>query len=145
VSPVPGVTDWIALARNTVPSGTTIHGSVVVENHTGHVINLLDSHGCQPSIGVSAANATIAPGGGFSLVCIGRPLVVPAGISRIAVDVITTYSGCSARSTGSTVRPFFPRCLPHGGLANLPVGRYCAVLIGLGLALPPASAAVTLT
>jgi hypothetical protein len=100
---------------------------------------------------VPVANDTIAPGGGFSAICISRPLVLAAGVSRIAVDIITGYSGywarsgCWACSTAPTVRPSFPKCQPHGGVPNLPVGSYHAVLIGLDLALPPAGAAVTLT
>ena len=146
VTPVPGVTDRIILNRTSVPTGTTIHGSVEVDNHTGSVINLLDPHGCQPSMAVSVTSVTVAPGGGFSAVCTSRPLALAVGTTRIPVDIITSYSGCGpAGSTDSTLRPSFPECLPHGRVPNLPVGTYHAVLIGLGLALPPASSAVTLT
>lgn len=80
VTAVAGVTDRIAPERTTVPTGTTIHGLVVVDHHTGHVINLLNPQGCQPLMAISVADATIARGGEFSAVCIGRapsPAVSP--------------------------------------------------------------------
>ena len=146
VTPVSGVADRIILNRTSVPTGTTIHGAVEVYNHTGNVINLLDSHGCRPSLAVAVTSVTIAPGGGFSLMCASRPLVLAAGTSRIPVEIITSYSGCGPTvSTAPTVRRSFPECLSNGRVPNLPVGAYHAVLIGLNLALPPAIAAVTLT
>lgn len=145
-TPLPGVTDRIILDRTSVPTGTTIHGTVEVYNHTGHVINLLNPHGCRPSVGVSVTSVTVAPGGGFTAMCSSRPLFLAVGTTRIPVEIITSYSGCGpAGSTAVDVRKSFPVCLPHGIVPNLPVGSYHAVLIGLDLALPPASTAVILT
>jgi hypothetical protein len=85
-----GVTDRILLGRTTVTTGTTIRGSVEVVNNTGHVINLVDFHGCQPSMGVAMTNATIAPGIGFAAVCVARPIALASGITRMPISVTTS-------------------------------------------------------
>ncbi len=139
-----GVTDRIALARTTVPSGTVIHGTLVVENRSGHQIALLDPHGCQPSMAVALTSATLAPVVGFSAICIGRPLVLYPGATRFPADVITTALGCIPGTT-SDASASVPACLPGGGPPPLATGTYHAVLVGRGLALPPASIKVTLS
>jgi len=139
-----GVTDRIALDRTTVPSGTVIRGTLVVENRSGHQIALLDPHGCQPSMAVALTSATLAPVVGFSAVCIGRPLVLHAGANRFPADVITTALGCIPGTT-SDASASVPACLPGGGPPPLATGTYHAVLVGRGLALPPASIKVTLS
>jgi hypothetical protein len=140
-----GLTDRIVLDRIVVPTGTSIHALVVVDNHTGHSIALRDPHGCQPSMAVAVTNATIAPGVGFALVCSAQPLMLDQGITRFPVDVITTYAGCGPSTTVRSSKASLPVCLPHGGVPNLPAGSYHAVLIGLELALPQATVPVSLT
>jgi hypothetical protein len=117
----------------------------VVVNRSGHRLDLLDPHGCQPSMGVAMTNATIAPGIGFAAVCVARPLTFAVGTTRIPVEVITSYSGCAPPGSDPSRFSTIPQCLPRGGPPDLPVGTYQAVLIGTDLALPPASVAVTLT
>jgi hypothetical protein len=144
VPAVAGVTDRIVLDRTVVPAGTTVHGSVVVVNRTGHAVALLDPHGCRPSMGVAVTSATIAPGAAFSTECIGQPLVLGTGTTRYPVDVITTYPGCVPAASGDASSAT-PACLPGGGPPDLPAGSYHAVLVGLELALPQATAPVRLT
>ena len=135
-----GVTDTIVLDHPTVPTGTDIGATVVVVNRTGHAIALLDPHGCRPSLGVSVTNATVPPAVGFSLPCASAPLVLAPGTTRFPTPVITSAAGCSP-----TPAAHFPRCTAAGVPPDLPVGSYHAVLVGLELALPPASVPVTLT
>jgi hypothetical protein len=139
-----GVTDRIALDRTSVHSGTVIHGTLIVENRSGHRIALLDPHGCQPSMAIALTSATMAPVVGFSAVCIGRPLVLHTGANRFSTDVVTTALGCIP-GTASDASASVPVCLPGGGPPPLATGTYHAVLVGRGLALPPASVRVTLS
>lgn len=135
-----GVTDTIVLDHPSVPTGTALGATVVVVNRTGRVIDLLDTHGCQPSLGVSVTNASVPPAEGFTTICSSAPLVLAPGTNRFPTLVATTAAGCSP-----TPAAHLPACTAAGLPPDLPVGRYHAVLVGLALALPPASVPVTLT
>lgn len=128
-----------------MPAGTIVGGSLVVENATGSAAALRDPHGCQPSFAVALTNTAVAPGVGFSLPCINKPMLLVAGVTHLPIEVITACPGCSNGVTVPSSSRWFPRCLPHGGPPGLPAGAYHAVLIGLGLSLPPASVPVMVT
>lgn len=140
-----GVTDRIVLNRAVVPTGTTIHAVVVVVNRTGHSILLRDPHGCESAMGVAVTNATVAPGGGFTQVCRSQMFLLATGTSRLPFDVITTYAGCVPTRTARSSKASAPACLPNGGVPNLPIGTYHAVIVGSELALPQANVPVQLT
>lgn len=93
---------------------------------------------------VALTSATMAPVVGFDAVCIGRPLVLHVGANRFPTDVVTTALGCIP-GAASAASASVPACLPGGGPPPLATGTYHAVLVGRGLALPPASVRVTLS
>ena len=144
--PHEGVSDSISLASNSARAGTTIHGDLVVTNSTGSAIDLRDPHGCTPGYAVGLTNAALSAANapGFAAVCGLAALTLPPGTTRFPIDVITTYSGCTNGPTPVDGSDSLPRCTT-GGPPRLPSGRYVAVLYGLSLALPPATARVTLT
>ena len=140
-----GITDRIVLDHTVVATGTVLHGSLVVVNRSGHPISLLGPDGCQPSMSVAVTSTSIPPGAAFTQDCRSQPLVIARGETRMPIEVFTTYPGCSSGSTAPTSPPTLPACLSGNRPPPLPVGGYQAVLVGMDLALPPATVAVTLT
>jgi len=144
--PPRGVSDELVLDSTVVRAGTTIQGDLVVTNASGTAIDLRDPHGCTPDYAVGLANASLpatnAPG--FAAVCGSAALVLPPGTTRFPIGVMTMYSGCTNGPTPSGGGGGFPRCTSTGPPA-LPSGGYVAVLYGSSLALPAATARVTLT
>lgn len=144
--PPGGVSDKLVLASTVARAGTTIHGNLVVTNTSGSAIDLRDRHGCTPGYAVGLTNAGLpaANAPGFSAVCGTAALTLPPGTTRFPIEVITTYFGCTNGPTPSGGSHGLPQCI-NGGPPPLPSGRYVAVLYGSSLALPPATARVTLT
>jgi hypothetical protein len=142
----PGLTDRIVIDARSVSSGKRISAFLIVVNRSSRTVNLNEfNHGCEPSYGVALTNDEIAPQFGFTLPCLARPLSFHPGTSRLRVVVTTTYVSCLPPN-GSSVVPT-PTCVgPKNDPPGLPPGRYQAVVVGLGLALPPAKpVALTLT
>jgi hypothetical protein len=142
-----GISDRIVLDTNVARAGTPIHGDLVVTNVRGSTVELRDPHGCRPGYAVGLTGATLPAGNApaFAAVCSAEPLVLPQGTTRFPIDVITTWSGCTNGPPPTSARYRIPRCTAHGEPPPLPAGRYVAVLYGSALALPPATAPVTLT
>jgi hypothetical protein len=144
--PPEGVSDELVLASTVARAGTTIQGDLVVTNTSGSAIDLRDRHGCTPGYAVGLTNAALpaANAPGFAAVCGSAALTLPPGTTRFPIEVITTHFGCTNGPTPSGGSDRFPRCIT-GGPPPLPSRRYVAVLYGSSLALPPATARVTLT
>jgi len=140
-----GVTDHLVLDTHSVQAGTPVHGTLVVDNATGAAIDLRDPHGCRPGLAVVPANATTWYPTGFSADCQLVPLVLSVGTTSIPVTVSTTYPSCVPSRADVRGRAPATLCTPGGGLPPLPPGSYHAVLEGLSLALPQASAPLTIT
>ena len=99
-----GVTDRIALDKTTVPSGTVIHGALIVDNRSGNRIALLDPRGCQPSMAVALTSATMAPVVGFRR-GVHRPATCPPCRrepvpDRRRHDGVGLHTGCGERCLG---------------------------------------------
>jgi len=146
LQPPEGVSDRLTLASIVVRAGTTIPGDLVVINTSGSTIGLRDPHGCTPGYAVGLTNATLpaANAPGFATVCGAAALMLPPGTTKLPIEVITSYFGCANGSTPSGGRVRIRPCI-NGGPPPLAAGRYVAALYGLSLALPPATARVTLT
>lgn len=140
----PGITDALVLDHRSVPAGTTVAGAVVVTNRTGRTVSLLDPHGCRPSVGVGLVRGATFVAPGFALPCLPRAIVLPPGVTRVPVQTVTTWTSCSAH-VATAGRAGLPACRPGPRLPDLAAGRYRAVVVGLGLALPPAGTGLTVT
>jgi len=128
----PQIQTQIELASTRVTAGSIIHGTLVITNHSPSPINLTKM--CRPQYGVSLTNATMPPRVAFFDSCVEAPFVIRPGITRLGIEVLTTYGSCA--ETDQTP------CTPP----PLPTGRYEAVLVGNALPLPePTPVTVTLT
>jgi hypothetical protein len=140
----PQLTTRIVLSRTHVVEGSPIKGFVVVINR-GKLLKLWDHSGpleCTPGYAVTLTNRRFPPDAAFFADCGTRPLVIPSGVTRLPVTVITTYQGCSPSNASKTI----PKCLSGRRMPPLPAGQYRAVLVGLGLRLPaPKAVSVTLS
>jgi hypothetical protein len=136
LAPAPaGLTDRIALASTRVRAGTPIRGTLIVTNHGRKTVNL--TRACRPYLGVTLAGHGLPVVPPFPADCSGAPFLIKPGVTRLAVTVRTTYSGCT---TSKHTAVHTPACLPGNRMPPLPAGRYQAVLIGSGdLPLPPAT------
>ena len=138
-----GLTDRLVLQRTHVTAGTAIKGALVVTYRGRAPLNLnrLNPNGagltCRPQFALALTNQRIPPTVAFPQPCSQRPFLIKPGVNRLPVTVPTT---CQVSNQA-------PAC-PGGRrqLPPLPAGRYEAVLIGDGLALPaPAPVPVTLS
>jgi hypothetical protein len=140
----PQLSTRIVLSRTHVVAGSLIKGFVVVTNR-GKPIKLWDHSGslkCRPGYAVVLTNDRIPPDIAWYLDCVPRPLLIPSGVTRLPVWVMTTYLQC----WNTTAEKFVPKCLPGHRTPPLPAGQYKAVLVGMRLRLPAAKAvSVTLT
>jgi hypothetical protein len=136
LAPAPaGLADRIALSRTRVRPGTPIRGMLVVVNHGRKTVNL--NRGCRPYFGVRLAGHGLPVAAAFPADCSRAPFLIRPGVTRLAVTVRTTYSGCTS---GKHATAHMPACLPGNRMPPLPAGRYQAVLVGDGdLPLPPAT------
>jgi hypothetical protein len=140
----PKLSTRIVLSRTHVVAGSPIKGFVVVTNR-GKLLKLWDRSGpfkCTPGYAVTLTNGRFPPVANFYLDCVTRPLVIPSGVTRLPVTVITTYRGCGMYAATKSE----PKCLPGLRMPPLPAGQYRAVLVGEALRLPaPKAVSVTLT
>ena len=134
----------IVLSLTHVVAGSPIKGFVVVTNR-GKPLNLSGRSGpfeCRPGYAVVLTNDRIQPDIAWPLNCSARGLLIPSGVTRLPVTVITTYDGCDMHAATKSQ----PKCLPGFRVPPLPASTYRAVLVGAGLRLPaPKAVSVTLT
>jgi hypothetical protein len=128
-----GLTDSIHLDKTKVVAGSTVKGTLIVTNASGHTVNLL-YRGCRPNYGIALTNGTIIARPAAAASCSRSPLVLKPGVTKLPTYMITTYQSC----TSGPPSPKVPQCAANGNIPPLPAGRYLAVLDGLDLALPPA-------
>jgi hypothetical protein len=125
----------LVLPTTTVKAGGEISGQVVVENRTGHDIQL---GGCG-IFQVLLTNNTYQPSS-FWATCFTR-YTIPMGESSYPITVIAAHNWCSQSGSTGTL----PACLPNGP-PPLPPGDYQATTLEAGDALPiPAPVKVTVT
>lgn len=137
--PAGALTIRIRLPSTTLVAGATVHGTLVVTNHTHTTFNL--THGCRPHWGVGLGSSTIPFSPAFTTECASAPLLVPPGVNRLPFTLFVTYLRCLMSGTGST--PDFPACVNGNQMPPLPPGRYQAQLVSETPALSAAPVEVT--
>jgi hypothetical protein len=136
----PTLSDRIELDSTHGVAGARLRGTLVVTNRGSRPINL--TRRCYPGFLIELTNNHIASQVSFGSPCVNRALLIYPGTRRFAMTILTTEA-CTAAG-GASALPI-PTCPPTGGLPVLPPGRYRAVLVGDGVALPaPAPVTVTL-
>jgi hypothetical protein len=118
-----GLSARLEFPVTTFTAGTTVHGTLIVENHTKYDVTV-EKSGCKTTWEVTLTNARVPNNLVNDLMCsTGRTVFTP-GTNRLPFDVITTYSTC----TEGNASPRIVRCLPNRGEPLLPAGEYHAVL-----------------
>ncbi len=126
-----GLTDRLELAKTTYVAGTTIAGTLVINNRTGKVVDL-NGHRCGFTYAVGITNNGHPFKPVFTTMCVVKPFPVNPGTTRLPVSILTTSTTCSP--------------CPTEGLPVLPPGTYKTELVQpSGLPIPqPATVIVTL-
>jgi hypothetical protein len=109
----------IELSSRRVAGGTTLAGTVVVNNLTGHVVEAV---GCISVFGVVLTNDSVPPEPAW-LAC-RQTFSIPEGKSRYPVVVSASFASCTQGDPSSPTA-----CRPGTGSRPLPPGRYRAVLV----------------
>jgi hypothetical protein len=125
------MTARVVLPSRTMTAGTSISGQVLVDNTTGHAI---DVSGCGNLFQVLLTNSTYRPTVRW-LTCLQR-FTIPVGESRYEVTVQASYIECSQGPPHHGLKP----CMPAGRMPPLPPGTYHAKLFQVGnlVRVPPA-------
>lgn len=118
---VPALSARLDLPATSMRAGSTMVGTVVVENRTGHDLHVT---GCLSLFAVALTNDRVRGGVAWPT-CLER-FTLPSGSSSYAVDVVARYSSCQ----GSDCTPRTP---------PLRTGRYRAVLFRSSSVLPSAA------
>ena len=126
--------DHIELSTKRVQAGGPLTATLVIVNGSSRAINL--SSPCRPLMGAILTNKSMPPsaiGTPHPGDCLTTPLLVHPGTTHRYLGLVpTTYPDCTAQAGQQVMQ-----CPPNGKIPPLPPGRYYAVLIGDGLALPP--------
>jgi hypothetical protein len=125
------MTARVVLPSRTMTAGASMSGHVLVDNTTGHAIQV---PGCVKLFQVLLTSSTYRPTVGW-FTCLQR-FTIPAGESRYAVTVLARYSQCSQGRPQHGLKP----CRPDGRMPPLPPGTYHAKLFQVGniVRVPPA-------
>jgi hypothetical protein len=139
----PVLQDSIELKPKQVQAGGFLTATLVIVNDSEKTINL--SSPCRPWIEVALANKSMRPDQNFrppQRYCSRATVLVRPGTTHRYLGMVqTTYPDCTAQAGQQVMQ-----CLPDGKIPPLPAGRYYAVLVGDGLALPlPTPVPVDLT
>lgn len=128
--------DRLVLGSTRALAGTVITGVLLVDNRSGRRITYRHPSCGDPIGGVVLTNRHFPPQ--FpQLTCLEvKPVVLPPGISRMPISILTRYLSCA--ETGSRASAHNPKCAASGEPPPLPAGRYTAVLVGSPLPTPRA-------
>jgi hypothetical protein len=125
------ISDHLALPSNTLATGSTETGFLVVNNRTKATINLTKK--CQPEIEGILRGARYTQQSWSDLVCSAKGLGIRPGLNRLPVRFVATYLSC----TQDPKRPSgMVRCVDGNKMPPLPPGTYVAHVDGGGAALP---------
>jgi hypothetical protein len=112
----------IELATKTVEQGAEIAGELVVENDTGAPVDLWQGARCTPKWAIVLTRPGEKPDHAFTMECVGQPLRIDVGTTRLPFTVNATYQFCTNDQPSADT----PKCEPGGGQPPLPVGTYDA-------------------
>jgi hypothetical protein len=131
------VTATIQVPRTRVRAGATVHGSLVLTNHSGAPVDLKTT--CTPKWQVVLGSGKEPPGVAFSQECGVDPFIVKAGTTQLPFTLSTSYAGCAPDA--ASVSRDLPRCRANGRPPPLPRGRYHAFLVTSDPSFPQAAPA----
>ena len=131
-----GIVVSLELSRTTVPAGTPIKATLMIDNRTGRTVKA--GCGVRYDVGISSPQIPFRPV--IATYC-AADQSIPAGRTTRPVTIITTYQGCSESGRPDNG---MPGCLPGpmGGTSRftnpppLPKGTYSTAIVIVG---PPAS------
>jgi hypothetical protein len=130
-----GVSARVDLPSDTIVSGSTVEGTIVVENDTGKPISRADNNGCGQPWAVALGNDRVHPNILFPLVCMPSTETFPVGTSRWPFELqAVDQSPCSL--PGQPSDPPTRTCEP-GADTPLPAGDYRTEFFGGLKALNP--------
>jgi hypothetical protein len=130
-----GLSAHIVLPFTTMPAGSTMHGTLVIEN-SGRAVTGTGCGGVPEAVlsnGTITQTLACAMGGGW------RMRSIPAGESTWPMTLLATYTQCG----GERGRP--PRCTASGDVPPLPAGIYHVVVIDVDgvVPVPPITVRIT--
>jgi len=123
--PAGALSTSIELPSTTVVAGSTVSGTLVVDNHTNETFNL--TQGCKPFWWLGLQSATIPFNPRYPTPCEPAPFYMNPGANRLPFTMTASYLGCS--TTPQETSPTWPSCLANGQPPPLPPGSYEAVLV----------------
>jgi hypothetical protein len=129
------VTARLSLPIRSVPAGSSIGGTVVVENKTGHPFTFV---GCGAVFEAALTKTGLPQDADVPGLLCRMTFAIPTGVSRYRVTLTATYASCSP-----TPPPGGRACLANGKAPPLRPGRYYATVAPNGSGVPtPRSVAV---
>jgi hypothetical protein len=130
-----GISARVELPSDTIVSGSTVEGTIVVENDTGKPIPQTGKDGCGQQWAVALGNDRVHPDILFPLVCVPSTQNFPVGTSRWPFELrVVDQSQCSL--PGHPSNPPTRTCAP-GADTPLPAGDYRTEFFGGLKALEP--------
>jgi hypothetical protein len=130
VAQQPDLVVSIELPSNTVVAGSQLHGTLVIDNTTGHAVPLDTPGECAGKWAVELTSPTASQHTAWTLECArGKTVPLAPGASRFPFTITTTFSSCT-NSTGPGSLDIV-HCLsgPAGGIPPLPPGDFEAALV----------------
>ncbi len=130
-----GISARVELPSDTIVSGSTVEGTIVVENNTRKPISRADKSGCGQQWAVALGNDRVHPDIIFAAVCTPSTEIFPVGTSRWPFELqAVDQSPCSL--PGQPSDPPTRTCEP-GADTPLPAGDYRTEFFGGLTALNP--------
>jgi hypothetical protein len=114
-----GITARVVLPSSTILAGSSMSGSVVVENNSGHALHVF---GCGGIFAVTLNNAEGGQGSPAWTLC-RMDITIPLGSTTYPVTIQATFLMCSTAPS-----PTMSTCLADGVPPSLPPGVYQATL-----------------
>jgi len=118
-----------------------VDGFLII-NNAGATVNVSGTDVCKPTVQVLLYGNGLAQQPWGQLSCPDPPLSVDPGTTRIPIQIITSYEGCSAVGPGSKDDP---PCRSPDSLPPLPAGVYSTKVVWSGDVDLPQPGAVTIT
>ena len=116
----------VLVGSRAIPAGSSLGGTLIVDNTTKAPISVNQGCAGQPEFGVVLTSSAVPQSPAFTAVrC--PPIVLTPGVHRYPFVLSATYLGCTMQAgSGSSIEP---ACLmPGNGVPPLPPGQYRAVV-----------------
>jgi hypothetical protein len=127
VSGTPTLRSSIEVDRHVVAAGGTLHATLVIDNPTGHAVDLRGAQ-CRPKWALGLARPGKKPTVLFSSDCLPGPWHIPTGRTRYPFALKARVDLCTNSSPTATE----PQCLPGNVMPPLAPGTYKVQFASLG-------------